>query len=164
MGTRQQDLRATLPLAHGGDVALHAVAVLELLAGHVLGGEDQTVLPIGLGTQVHHGNAALVGAGVPVDDTGDHGALQPDVLVEGALGPGDVDLGADGVADGEGGGASEILGGVIELAGDPALVVEFLAQYLDRPVGAVDHHPCRALHLGLFPVGTQQGIGDRVQQ
>ena len=156
MAPADHDLGALGRLADLDDVGLEAGAVLVALVGHLLGlGQQRLDL-----AQVEQG-VAVVGL---LDDAGDDVALAPGVLLVLEVALGLADALQDDLLGRLGGDPPEVVGRVVPLPDDVAVLVELLAVDPDLARLGVDRDDRLLGRVGEALVGGDEGVGQGVEQ
>ena len=156
MAPADHDLGALGRLADLDDVRLQPGAVLVALVGDLLGlGQQRLDL-----AQVEQG-VAVVGL---LDDAGHDVALAPGVLLVLEVALDLPDALEDDLLGRLGGDPAEVVGGVVPLADDVAVLVELLAVDPDLARVGVDRDDRLLGGVGTALVGGDQGVGQGVEQ
>ena len=156
MGTADDDLGALGGLANLDDVRLQPGAVLVALVGNLLGLGQQRLDPAQVEQRV-----ALV---VLLDDAGDDVALAAGVLLVLHVPLGLADALEDHLLGRLGGDATEVVGGVLPLPHDVAVLVELLGVDVDLAGVGVDRDDGLLGGLGHALVGGDQGVGQSLEE
>ena len=156
MAAADHDLGSLGGLAHLDDVGLQPGPVLVALVGHLLRLRQQGLHL----AQVEQG-VAVVGL---LDDTGDDVALPPRVLLVLEVPLHLADPLQDDLLGRLGGDPAEVVGRVVPLAGDVAVLVELLAVDADLPRLGIDGDHGLLGRVGPALVGGHQGVGQGVEQ
>ena len=150
------DLRALRGAAHLDDVGLQAGAVLVALVGHLLRLGQQRLHLAEIEQRV-----AVVGL---LDDPGDDVALAAGVLLVLHLALRLADALEDDLLGRLGGDAAEVGRGVVPLADDPAVLVEFLRDHPDLAALGVDLDERLLGGVGHPLVGRHERVGQSLEQ
>ena len=156
VGAADDDLGALGGLAHLDDVGLEAGVAVVVLVGHLLGLGQQGLHP----AQVEEGVALVL----LLDDPGDDVALAPGVLLVLDVALRLADALEDDLLGRLGGDAPEVLGRVLPLTDDVAVLVELLGVDVHLPAVGVDGDDRFLRRVGHALVGRDQGVGESVEE